>query len=416
MRAYLRVLRDNPDFLRLWGANVIALLGDWFNTIVLAALVVRFSPGQEGTAVSLFLLARFLPPMLLSPFAGVLIDRMNRKHLLIASNVLRSVVVFGFLFVLNDPSLLWVVYLLTALQFTLSTVFEPGQASLIPNIVPYKDLLLANTIFNITWSVMLAFGAAVGGVIAALFGPPVALGVNVLTFLLSAYLISRIRGYVPADRTHASQHGSTGVIDGLRFLRRSPRVASTLLVKFGGSIGNVDAIMTIFATQIFILGADGQFSLGLMYSSYGIGAILGPLILNRVHRGDLVRMRDMITVGFVLALLGWIVLGWSASLPIVCLGLLIRAMGGSSNWTYSTVLIQKTTPDAYLGRVFSIDMMGFYLATVISTLIHGQLIDLLGAQQVRSVALMTALPAAAMLLVWYTVRRHEGRIVQPAVP
>jgi predicted MFS family arabinose efflux permease len=206
------------------------------------------------------------------------------------------------------------------------------------------------------------------------------------------------------------------VLDGLRFLRRSPRVASTLLVKFGGSIGNVDAIMTIFATQIFILGADGQFSLGLMYSSYGIGAILGPLILNRVHRGDLVRMRDMITVGFVLALLGWIVLGWSASLPIVCLGLLIRAMGGSSNWTYSTVLIQKTTPDAYLGRVFSIDMMGFYLATVISTLIHGQLIDLLGAQQVRSVALMTALPAAAMLLVWYTVRRHEGRIVQPAVP
>jgi MFS family permease len=194
MRAYLRVLRDHPDFARLWGANVISLLGDWFNTIVLAALVVRFSPGQEGTAVSLFLLARFVPPMLLSPFAGVLIDRLNRKKLLIWSNVLRSVVVFGFLFVLNDPSLLPLVYLLTAAQFTLSTVFEPGQAALIPNIVPYQDLLRANTLFNITWSVMLALGAAAGGVIAALFGPSIALGVNVVTFLLSAL---RARGPDP---------------------------------------------------------------------------------------------------------------------------------------------------------------------------------------------------------------------------
>lgn len=405
MRGYIRVLRDNPDYARLWGANVVSLLGDWFNAIVLSALVATNSPGSEGTAIALFLLARFLPPMLVSPFAGVLIDSLDRKKLLIWSSLLRGAVVMCYLFVINDPSLLWLVYVLMTIQSFLSAVTEPGQSALIPSLVPARDLLHATTLFNITWSVMLALGSAVGGVVASLFGAGTALFIDAGTFVLGAWLIHRIKGYTYTKPTGEHHKSEQGIMEGVRYLRRTPSVASLLLVKFGGSIGNVDALMTIFATQIFVLGVSGQLSLGIMYTVYGIGSILGPILLNRLHRGDVGRMRAVLIIGFMFMAVGWLVMGWSPTLVVLCIGLILRAMGGSANWTYSTVIIQKTTPDAYLGRVFSIDMMGFYLATVISTLIHGALVDIVGAQRVRDVSLWTFAPAIIMLVIWTVVQR-----------
>lgn len=408
MQQYFRILSAYPDFRRLWLANVISLTGDWFNTIVMSALVVRYSPGSEGTAISLLLLARFVPPMIISPLAGVLIDNLNRKHLLIASNLLRALVVLSFLLVIEDPALLWVVYLLNIVQFILGAVFEPGQAAMIPSLVAREDWVQANTLFSVTWSVMLAFGAAVGGLVATLFGAAFALAVDSLTFLLGAWFIWSIKGYTftPTPREQRAQsHQTGGLLDGLRFLRRTPQVFTTLLVKFGNSIGNVDALMTIFATQVFVIGQDGQGSLGIMYAIFGVGALLGPILLNRWNDGTPQVMRGLIMIGFVLIVFGWVVIGWSGTLWILLFGLFLRAMGGSANWTYSTIIIQKTTPNAYLGRMFSLDMMAYYVATVASTLIHGQLIDYFGAANVRNAALVMIVPSALILLAWIRIAR-----------
>src|SRR5262245_37813118 len=132
MQNYIRLLRNNPDFTRLWLSQVISLLGDWFNTISLLALVSAYSPGSQGLAVSGLLLARYLPQMLLSPVAGVLVDRFDRKTLLVWSNWLRAVVVLLLLLTTTGPQWLWAVYLLTIVQFTLSSVYEPGLSALIP--------------------------------------------------------------------------------------------------------------------------------------------------------------------------------------------------------------------------------------------------------------------------------------------
>src|SRR5258708_36263168 len=97
MQNYILVLRRRPGYLRLWIAAAVSLLGDWFTTIALSTLVARFSNGS-GVAVGGLLLARFLPPVLVGPFAGVLIDRLNRKHLLIFSDAVRAVIALLFLF------------------------------------------------------------------------------------------------------------------------------------------------------------------------------------------------------------------------------------------------------------------------------------------------------------------------------
>src|SRR3990172_12661049 len=191
---YVQLLRSNRDFARLWLAQVISLTGDWFNTVVLSALVVYYTrlSGYEGLAISGFLLARMIPPMLLSPYAGVLVDRFNRKRLLILSDVLRAVIVLLMLLA-NSPDRLWLIYVLTICQFSLSSIFEPGRNAIMPSLLATDDLVTANTLGSVTWSAMLAFGAIVGGIVAATLGLSAALVIDALSFLISAALISQIK-------------------------------------------------------------------------------------------------------------------------------------------------------------------------------------------------------------------------------
>ncbi len=419
MREYLRLLRDNPGYARLWYASVISLLGDWFDTITLLALVAVYSPGYEGLAVSGLVLSRYIPPLAFSPIAGVLIDRFNRKRLMVWSNWLRAGVVLLLVFTTTGPQWLWLIYVLTVLQFSLSAVFEPAQAAITPALVRDTDLVRANTLGNITWSAMLAFGAAIGGFVSSAVGANIALLIDSLTFMVAAVLIGSIKHYkVEAAPTHSHEHekNDTSFREGLRYLRRNRTTAATLLVKFGSSLGSVDTLMTIFATQIFILGTNGQLSLGIMYSAFGVGAILGPVLLNRFNNGSVGSMRRLIIVGFIWTALGWAVLGSAWSLVVVCIALVLRGMGGSANWTYSTVMIQKLVPDAYLGRVFSMDMAMFYLASVISTLAHGSLVDALGSANIRWIAYGTLAVSLIPLAAWVLLTRRFERRSEVVVP
>src|SRR5690348_10489395 len=164
MSGYLRLLRENPNFARLWIAQAVSLIGDWFSTIALSTIVAHYTNGS-GLAVSLLLLARFLPPLIVGPYAGVLVDRLNRKWLLIFSDATRAVIVLAF-FLATSPDRLWIIYVMTVLQFCLSALFEPGRSAIIPSLVKDTDLVKANYLGNVTWSVMLAAGAALGGIVA----------------------------------------------------------------------------------------------------------------------------------------------------------------------------------------------------------------------------------------------------------
>src|SRR5258706_9694825 len=118
---YTELLRKNPSYLRLWMAQAVSLLGDWFTTIALSALVAHYTNGS-GVAVSLLLLSRIIPQLAVGPLAGVLVDRLNRKHLLIFSDMLRTGIVLMFL-TITGPDRLWLIYILSALQFSLSALF-----------------------------------------------------------------------------------------------------------------------------------------------------------------------------------------------------------------------------------------------------------------------------------------------------
>ena len=165
--SYVTLLRTNKQYRLLWLSQVISQTGDWFNLIASAALVAHLS--GSGLAIGGLFLARLLPPFVLSPLVGVVADRFDRRKILIASDLLRTLVVLNFLFVRSEQDI-WLLYALTVLQLSISAFFEPTRAALVPSLVARQDLVTANALDGTTWSTMLALGAALGGLATALFG------------------------------------------------------------------------------------------------------------------------------------------------------------------------------------------------------------------------------------------------------
>ncbi len=368
------VLRRNPDYARLWLSGVISLLGDWFSIIVLMTLVAQYS-GGSGIAISAYLIARMVAPALISPFAGVFADRYNRKHILILCDVARTIIVLGFLLV-RGPDDLWLIYVLTIAQFVMTALFTPAKSAILPSVVRPEDLITANINESITWSVMLAAGAMFGGLVASILGTQIALAIDALTFSLSALLLMKIH-YPRASSiaTSAQSPRTTSFRDGLRYAFRHPQASSALFIKVGGQIGNLEVLMSIFATQIFLSSDNGTATLSLFYAALGIGAVIGPLALNRWNDGQLPTLRRLVIAGFSAKALSWFLLAMAPNIWTVALALCINAMGGSANWTFSSVIIQKVTDNTHLGRMFSLDELLWQAGAISSALVTGGLTE-----------------------------------------
>ena len=422
---YIRLLRTNPDFTKLWAAQVVSLLGDWFNTIVISALIVSFTEGTsyQGLAISGYLLARLIPPLLMRPWAGVLADRFDRKRILIISDVLRSLAVVGLLFATQGPEYLPLIYVFTVIQFLIASVFEPARNALMPSVLYRDQLVRGNTLSSITWSAMLAIGAIVGGLVAQFLGIQIALVIDSLTFLVSAGIVITLvvpetpRSDIGQEARIVQDVSERTFIDGIRYLLKNPATAAAIFVKTGMSIGSVDAVLIIYGTQLFAIGEQGTSSMAILWTAFGIGSIIGPLFMNRFSDGSVRTLRHLVTVGFVMVIFGWLFWGFAPSLEFAVLAIILRAMGSSVNWTYSSIIIQKIVPDEYLGRMFSMDFACFELVQGISAITVGLLIDAIGSQNVNVIVFGTAFLTVPTLLIWiWAVRRLDHAEAQHMIP
>ena len=410
---YIKLISSNHDFAKLWAAQLVSLLGDWFSTIVISALIVSYTEGSgyQGIAVSAFLIARLIPPLLMRPLAGVLADRFDRKGLLIASDILRALAVLGLLFTTQGPEHLPLVYVFIVIQFLVSSIFEPARNAIMPSILYRHQLVIGNTLSSVTWSAMLAIGAIAGGLVAELLGIQAALLIDSLTFVVSALLVVTIaipekpRSELSGEARNVTDKSQRTFRDGIRFLAKNREAAAPLFVKMGLSITSSDTLLIIYGTQVFVLGEDGITSMAILWAAFGLGAIIGPLITNRFSDGSVRTLRRLIIIGFVLMALGWLFWGLAPTLEFLTLAVMVRAMGGSVNWTYSSVIIQQVVPDEYLGRTFSLDFAGFELVQSIGIVVLGLLIDAVGNAGIQSIVFGAALIALAPLIVW-------ARIVQ----
>jgi predicted MFS family arabinose efflux permease len=408
---YVELLRTNHNFRHLFLGQLISQSGDWFNSVALFTLLLQLTGSSQ--AVGLVLIIKLLPTFFAGPLAGVVADRFNRKTIMIVADVICGCVVLGFLLI-DRPDQVWLAYLLAAAEILTASFFDPAKSAAIPSIVTSEELISANALSSASWSVTLAAGAALGGLVTASFGRNAAFVIDSASFFISAAFISTVRMRKRSRQLETKEQkrsslyqvlGLADLVEGARYLRVNPQVAALLLVKSGWGLGGgVLLLLTVFGKQIFPIGRDGSASIGLLFAARGLGALIGPIIASRITAGSASTMRRAIAAAFVVSCVFYLLFAQSPVFVLALLCVVGAHSGGSVQWVYSTTLLQMSVEDKFLGRVFALDMALVTLAMSVSTYATSWGLDHAGLSP-RTMAMLLGLAFLIPGAVWFLLQR-----------
>jgi len=372
---YLRVMRS-PRYFPLWLGQIISNLGDTLNYVALVVLVFRLS--HSGLAVSALVLAEIVPTLLLGPVAGVVIDRFDRKRVLIVVDTVRAVLVL----VLALTHALWAVYLLAALLAVGSTLFNPALQAVIPALLTDEERLAANSVAWSSGRLVQIVGASVAGGLIAWGGTTPAFLVNAASFAFSAALLARLS--LPA-RQGPSRGGGLGAWlhdagEGLAYARRDPFVARLVPVQALTSLatGATSALLVVLANKHLHMAAQG---FGWLLAAIGVGALLGPFLSNRLTGGHYLDVR-LLFVPYIIRGIGDIALGLVVGLPWALAILFVYGLNTSTGVVASHSILQTVIPDRVRGRVFTLLDVTWAAMRLLSLGLGGLLADRLGISAV----------------------------------
>jgi MFS family permease len=378
-----KMLKTNADMRRVFMAQVISYLGDWFSFVAIIGLIDDLTGSKF--LVSLVVVAFSLPSFLASPLAGSMTDRFDRRRILIFVSIIQVVAAFGLLLVGKDT--VWLAFLAQSTISALAAVISPATEASIPNIARNKEeLALASSLLGSTWGVMLAVGAAVGGVFASVFGRDAAFIANAVSFAIAAILFSRIKTPMQQERNTQTQRQRIRPIADMReaitHSRQDPVLMALIFSKTTFAIGaGVVSQLAVLASDVF---QGGDASRGLLIGVRGVGTGLGPLIAMHYTRGQLSKVLTI--CGFAsLAFSGFYFIGaWMPTLWLTAIFVMLAHLGGGAQWTLSSYGLQLRSPDHIRGRILAGDFALVTLMLSLTSALAGLVSEFFGVRQAIS--------------------------------
>ena len=383
--ASLTALLRQPSYRRLWVARTVSQWGDAFHTVALLLLV--FSLTGSGLGVSGVVIAEILPVLALASLAGVLVDRVPRVRVMITADLVRAVLA-GSLPWLDENAV--TVY---AVAFGLSAAavfFNPAAQSLLPAIVPERELVAANSgLWSAAVLSQIAF-APLAGVVVAAFGFAWAFWLNAASYLLSALALTRLR--LPAAPVPDGRRAWwSEAPDGVRLIARHRLLRALAIGQFLAALsaGATGALLVVLAREGLGLGPADY---GWLLAAIGVGAALGPLALARLT--DDPRRPAFVLGPFVLRAAVDAVLASITGLITAMATLLAYGVGTSTGAVTFNSLLQAETADRIRGRVFAAFDSLWQSGRLLSLLLGGLLADALGIRAVYNLGAVLLLAAA----------------------
>ncbi len=358
MAGFTTLLKNNRNYRLTWSGQVVSEVGDNFNTIAVFALVMDQT--RSGLAVSAVLLARAVGMIVAGPLAGVVLDRVDRRRVMILSDLVRAVIALGFILCVGQKSISLLLLLSGLLMFA-SPFFTSGRASILPVIASKEELHTANSLTQTTQWTSVALGAFLGGSTAKSLGYEWAFVFNALSFAVSALCIAQLK--VPDGRSFRAERKDLcedrvarpwhEYREGLAYMARTPLILAIALVGVGWATGGGAAqiLFSLFGEMVFNRGAAG---IGEVWGCAGLGLIIGGVVANTWGKKlSFEKYKWAIAACYVVHGGAYVLFSISRSYAaaLFFIGLSRAAVAISSVLNFTQVL--RHVPDAYRGRVFS---------------------------------------------------------------
>jgi len=388
-------LLRNTQFLRLWIGQGASFVGDAVSMVALVILVVQIT--GSASAVGGALVARLLPT-LASPLAGVLADRLDRRIVLVASDLARAVLVLSLVFARD----LAVIYSLVFLMGLARTLFNPTVRAAFPSVVGEGDLTRANSLISATFSISITVGPALGGLLVATVGVNAAFVLDAVTYLISAALLSLIS--LPHPQRGEDEGFGRELRTGFGYLAG----AGVPLVILVGAFLVQLATETTVPAEVFLAKetfAAGDAGYGLLVSLWGVGMVAGSALMAVL--GDRINLIFLYLLGIFVWALALAGTGLSPTFILALGALMVAGVSNGIDNVATDTILQQRVPEALLGRVFSVRFLGYSAAEALAFPAGGLIVDAIGPRSTYLLVGVATAAAGLLVLLFLTVASTE---------
>jgi MFS family permease len=418
MSAFLDLLRGNRNYRYMWTGQVVSEIGDHFNNIAVFSLALAHT--QSGLVVSGVMLSRALPAVMAGPIAGVVLDRLDRQKVMIASDLLRGIIALAFILTVRGHFGTWLLYVLSGLLMFASPFFTSGRSAILPKIANKEELHTANSLTQTTGWTTTAVGTFLGGMSVSQFGYQWAFLLNSFSFMFSAWAISQMALAQGSFRAERRQKGLTEAevvrpwheyAEGLRYMRSKPLILAIALVGVGWASGGGAAqiLFSIFGELVFHRGAAG---IGTVWGCAGVGLVAGGAVGHWMgKRISFDTYKRTIVVCYIVHGGSYIIFSQMESYPaaLFFIGLSRAAVAVSSVLNFSELL--KHVKDEYRGRVFATLESMVWSTMMVSMMLAGIASQYYNPRVIGAVAGALS-STTAIFWAWANL---TGRLPKPAV-
>jgi MFS family permease len=357
MREFIELLRNNRNYRYTWMGQVVSEIGDNFNNIAVFALAMELT--HSGLVVMGVMLARAIPVIAIGPLAGVLLDRFDRKRIMIASDLTRAVVAMGFILALRQHQV-WLLYTFSALLMIASPFFSAGRSAILPTIANRDEIHTANSLTQATQWINLTVGTFLGATVVGI-GYEWAFTFNALSFVFSAWAIWHLQAPNGGKfRARSRSLNETDVVrpwheyrEGVRYLRSVPLLLAIALLSVGWATGGGAAqiLFTLFGEIVFNRGAAG---IGTIWGCAGLGLLFGSAFAHWLgKRLSFEEYKLTVFIDYAVHGIAYVLFSRMRRFELALLFIFISRAAMAVNSIVNYAYLLKTVPDRYRGRVFS---------------------------------------------------------------
>jgi MFS family permease len=394
--------------------QVVSEIGDHFNNIAVFDLALKYT--GSGMVVTGVMLSRAVPAILIGPFAGVVLDRLDRKRIMIISDLVRAIIAIGFIGTLTTHST-GLLYVLSALLMAASPFFTAGRSSIMPTIASKEELRTANSLTQTTQWTTITIGTFAGGAAVAQFGFEWAFVLNAFSFLFSAFCISKLStsgGFqVRRDALNETKvvRPWHDYMEGLAYIRQRPLITGIALISVGWATGGGAAqiLFTLFGEIVFKRGAAG---IGIVWGSAGMGLLVGGAIAHWMSKRISFSSYKK-TVGICYAIHGLTYILFAREenfyVALIFIGASRAAVAISS--VMNTLQLLRHVSDEYRGRVFATNETLSWTVMMMSMMAAG-----IASQHYspREIGVVAGILSGSTAIFW-SLANALGKLPEPAL-
>jgi len=358
---YIELLKENKVLRQLSLLQIFAYFGAWFSHVAIYTLLIQFN--ASSLLVSFVIAMNFAPSILLSPFMGSLLDRVDLKKLMVILLIIEVCMTMMF-FTIKSIDDIYMLMLFIFIRMASASMFFTSEMTLLPKLLPDSILSKANEIHSIIWSFTFSAGMALGGIVVYNFGVNIAFTIDILFFIISIIILINTKISIPFSKS--KQNIFLDIKDGISYIKENPKLIHLIFLHSTVGFTAYDSLVTLLADYEYKLIISVPLAIGITNGIRAFALMVGPFfITNWVNKKRLYYL--FIIQGITISL--WAIVQHNFYIALVAV--FLTGLTTTTLWSYTYAMLQEKVQSEYLGRVLSYNEMMFMTTNIFTTLFIG---------------------------------------------